>query len=376
LPLYCDIACLFFRKSADIEEFFLIDTAILPVYWWKTGIDPVDIKTKRRMIAILEALRNSPKSQGSKAIASALALSGIEMSERAVRNYLAQADTLGWTVNLGRRGRRLTPEGLREIESALAVDKVGFIAAKVDALAYQMDFDPNRKKGRVVMNIATVSLRDAYPALKIVQDIFRAGLGMGSLACVALPGETIGTFTTPPHTMAIGTVCSVTINGILLKAGIVAHARFGGLLEVEQGTPKRFTQIITYDGSTLDPLEVFIRSHMTTVQHAASTGNGIIGAGFREIPAIALAEARRVARQAEQVGLGGILAFGHPNQPLLDVPVPHGRVGLALAGGLNPIAAVAEAGIPITGTAMSTLAPYEQLTDYRNLIGVAARLPR
>jgi len=336
----------------------------------------VDIKTRRRMIAILEALRNSPKSQGSKAIAAALALSGIEMSERAVRNYLAQADILGWTVNLGRRGRRLTPDGLREIESALAVDKVGFVAAKVDALAYQMDFDLARRKGRVVMNIATVSLREAYPALQIIQDVFRAGLGMGTLACVAFPGESIGSFTTPPHMMAIGTVCSVTINGILLKAGIVAHAKFGGLLELESGKPKRFIQIITYEGSTLDPLEVFIRSHMTSVLRAAESGNGIIGSGFREIPAVSLPEARRIARQAEQAGLGGVLAFGHPNQPLLDVPVPSGRVGMALTGGLNPIAAVAESGIAITGTAMSTLAPYEQLTDYRNLITVVARLPR
>lgn len=328
------------------------------------------------MIVILEVLRNSPRSLGSQAIAAALALSGIEMSERAVCNYLAQADALGWTVNLGRQGRRLTLEGLREIESALAVDKVGFVAAKVDALAFQMDFDLVRRKVRVVMNIATVSLRDAYPALKVVQETFRAGLGMGILACVALPGETIGTFTTPPHTVAIGTVCSVTINGILLKAGIVAHARSGGLLELENGTPKRFTQIITYDGSTLDPLEVFSCSHMTSVQRVAASGNGIIGAGFREIPAVALAEARRIARLAEQAGLGGVLAFGHPNQPLLDVPVLHGRVGLVLAGGLNPIAAVAEAGIPITGSAMSTLTDYEQLTDYRNLIGVVARLPR
>ena len=28
------------------------------------------------------------------------------------------------------------------------------------------------------------------------------------------------------------------------------------------------------------------------------------------------------------------------NQPLLDVPVPQGRVGLIVCGGLNPIAAV------------------------------------
>ena len=63
------------------------------------------------MIAILRVLHDAEKSIGSERIANALGLSGIIISERAVRNYLAQMDGLGWTRNLGRRGRQLTEKG-------------------------------------------------------------------------------------------------------------------------------------------------------------------------------------------------------------------------------------------------------------------------
>jgi repressor of nif and glnA expression len=45
----------------------------------------------------------------------------------------------------------------------------------------------------------------------------------------------------------------------------------------------------------------------------------------------------------ERQGLDGILAIGHPNQPLFDVPVGEGRAGLIVNGGLNPVAALCEA---------------------------------
>ena len=90
----------------------------------------VDPKTRRRMVAILRVLRHANEPVGSERIAEELSLSGIDLSERAVRNYLAQADSLGWTENLGRKGRKLTAQGRREVDHALVMDKVGFVAAR------------------------------------------------------------------------------------------------------------------------------------------------------------------------------------------------------------------------------------------------------
>ncbi len=168
--------------------------------------------------------------------------------------------------------------------------------------------------------------------------------------------------------MGIGTVCSVSLNGILLRANITTTSRFGGLLELEANKPTRFTEIINYDGSSLDPLEIFIRSGMTSVLQAAKCGKGVLGASFREVPAIALPEVRRLIKQSERCGLGGVIALGSPDQPLLDIPVTIGRAGMIVRGGLNPIAAVAESGISVTSVAMSAMCDFTLLKDYRNFL--------
>lgn len=319
------------------------------------------------MVAILHVLQSAGRPLGSQRIGEALRAGGIDLSERTIRNYLSHGDELGWTENLGRRGRRLTKLGIQELEGELVVDKVGFVAARVDMLAYQMNFDADARQGTVILNISTLSLRDARPAITRLVEAFDAGLGMGRLVALGAPGEYIGAVRVPKGCFAIGTVCSVTINGIFLQARIATTSRFGGLIEVKQGLPLRFTQIITYDGSSLDPLEIFIRGHMTSVTRAAKTGNGILGASFREAPAIALPAIRRRTALSERAGLGGVLALGSPGQPLLDIPVPQGRVGLVVCGGLNPVAAIVESGIAVTNTAMSTLCNYDTLIEYGEL---------
>lgn len=319
------------------------------------------------MVAILRVLHNAPKPLGSQRIGESLALAGIDLGERTVRNYLGQADELGWTENLGRRGRRLTPQGIQEIEGALVVDKVGFVSARVDTLAYQMTFDPKTCKGKVILNVSTIASRDIRPAVQEILQVYNSNLGMGRKVAIGGPGDYIGSFHVPRGCFGIGTICSVSMNGLLLRANIAMTSRFGGLLQLERGHPKRFTQIITYEGSSLDPLEIFIRGHMTEVNQAATMGYGVLGASFREVPAVALPEARKLIDFSERIGLGGVLAIGSPNQPLLDIPVAQGRVGLIVCGGLNSIAAVVEAGISVTSTAMSTLFDFEELVDYTDL---------
>ena len=326
----------------------------------------MDTKTRRTMMAVLRVLRDTASPLGAERIAERLNIAGTELSERAVRNYLSQADAQGWTRNLGRRGRSLTASGRQELDGALVMDKVGFVAARVDALAYQMTFNLSTCTGSVILNISTVAQRDLRPALRELTRAFEANLGMGRLLALRRPGEVLGGFCTPPDRIVIGTLCSVSINGIFQQARIPTRSRFGGLLELENGKPKRFTQIIHYDGTSLDPLEIFIRGHMTSVANAAATGNGIIGASFREVPSIAYDEVVRLAKLSEKTGVGGLLAYGQPNQPLLDVPVAQGCVGLIVAGGLNPVAAIVESGIDTTSSAMHALCDFNELGDFQS----------
>lgn len=335
-----------------------------------------DIRMQRKLMAILRVLHEADRPLGGARIAQELTTAGIDLSERTVRLYLSHADLEGLTENLGRRGRRLTAKGSEEVASGLAVDKVGFIASRVEGLAYRMDFRLRRAQGHVILNVSTFDARHFVRACREICRVFEAGLGMGRFLAVSGPGGEMGGFQVPDGQAAVGTVCSVSLNGVLLRTGIAATSVFGGLLEIQDGRPYRFTQIIHYAGSTIDPLEIFIKGHMTTVRDASLTGHGAIGASFREIPAAAVNDARRTLARMEQVGLGGALMVGRPGQALLDVPVPEGRTGMIVAGGLNPLAAVEEIGIPTRNIALHTLYPFERLIPWTSLAENPERLLR
>ena len=329
------------------------------------------------MAAILRVLDEAGRPAGSTRIARSLRAAGIDLEQRMVRNYLAMTDAEGLTVNLGRPGRRLTDRGRQELAATGAIDKVGFIDARGEELAYTMTFDLRRRRGTVVLNLSTVPHDKLEEARRIVASVLKAGLGMGRFGILdatgtAAAGPLADRRAGPPAgwraglatsdaEAVIGTVCALTLNGLLGAAGVPVVSRFGGLLEIQDGEPYRFTHIIRYDGTTLDPIEIFIKARMTSVQAAATSGHGIIGASFREVPAIALPGVHKVVRQMEEAGLGGMVVVGRPGRPLAEIPVDRGRAGLIVAAGLNPIAAVQEAGIPTENRAMARLCEFQDL---------------
>jgi repressor of nif and glnA expression len=335
----------------------------------------LDTATRKRTIAILRALDKAGRPLGATQLVRELEVIGVDVSQRTVRYYLTAMDSDGLTRRCGKRGREITSLGSEELANAFVAEKVGFVSAKVDELSCQMTFDPRRCRGTIILNVSTVPADQLGDALREVKATFEAGLGMGRYAVVGHPGQTLGRLRVPDGRFAIGTVCSVTINGILLSAGIPAASRFGGLLELDDGRPVRFTEMIRYDGSSLDPLEIFISGHMTRVREAVQTGRGIIGAGMREIPAVAVSKVRKLCEKLEAIGLGGVIAVGKPNRPLLEVPVPEGRAGLVVAGGLNPLAAAREAGVNTHNKALTGLFEFEQLVEFGQLDSLVSTPP-
>jgi repressor of nif and glnA expression len=71
-------------------------------------------------------------------------------------------------------------------------------------------------------------------------------------------------------------------------------------------------------------------------------------------------------------GIRGVLLIGSPNTPLLEVPVGIDKVGIVVVGGLNPVAALEEQGIPTESKAMSTLYDYSRLIPFRDIISRSA----
>ena len=329
----------------------------------------MNINKQRKIAAILSVLKESGKPIGSNIISERLIGMGFDLRERMIRYYLNLTDEKGMTKNLGRRGHVITDRGRKELDVAVAIDKVGFVNARIDELAYRMDFDESSMTGAIIMNMSTIETNSPQHVIKLVTDIMTAKLGMGAYLQIVRAGETIENTTekVPDNHIIIGTVCSVTINGILLRHGIHMSSRFGGLLELNEGIPVRFSQIINYNGSTIDPLEIFIKGKMMSVIQAARTGTGSIGASFREISIAALPDVKRIIENLEKIGLGGVLMIGRPNHPLLDIPVSTGCVGIIVAGGLNPIGALEESGIATVNQSLHNLRNFNQLAHIETI---------
>jgi repressor of nif and glnA expression len=66
-------------------------------------------------------------------------------------------------------------------------------------------------------------------------------------------------------------------------------------------------------------------------------------------------------------GLGGILAIGAPNRPLLDVNVAEGKAGMIVMGGMNPLAAMYESGVPMEIHSLSCLEDISRFAPFPDI---------
>lgn len=329
------------------------------------GHDTHDVE--RKVISILKVLNDSREPIGARVVARELKNHGVELTERAVRYHLKLMDGRGLTQLFGRDGRMITDLGREELKSALVTDKVGFVISKIELLAFCADFDPERKVGRVVVNTSFFSREKFKNALAAMRGAFQAGICVSDRVAVAYEGQRLGEAVVPPGQVGFATVCSITINAALLKAGVPMGSRFGGILQIRRSRPLRFTGLINYEGSTLDPSEIFIRGKMTLVGQAASTGEGKILANFREIPAQCGPLTDAVIARLQEAGIGGVVIMGNPSEPVCEIPVGLNRVGVILYGGLNPVAAAEEAGIEAENQAMSGVIDYQELVSFWDL---------
>jgi HTH-type transcriptional regulator, global nitrogen regulator NrpRI len=340
----------FFREDRDIKS--------------TQGAGP---DTERKLISILKVLSESSEPLGSITIARELERYGIFLSERAIRYYLKITDGRGYTQPMGRDGRMLTPRGLEELRIALAPDQVGFILDRLELLAFRTTFDPLKKTGLVPINTSLINAPDFDKALTLMKEVFRAKLAVSHLVKTAREGEKIGSIAIPEGKIGLATVCSVVVNGVLLKAGIPIESRFGGVLEIRNNRPRRFVALISYAGTSLDPSEQYIRARMTAVSEVVKNGSGLILANFRELPAPARSMVNEKISQLREAGINGVYVLGNTSEPICQIAVGLNRVGAVLLGGLNPVAAAVEAGLEVQNMAESGLIEYGQLTSVWDL---------
>ncbi len=324
-------------------------------------------KTEKNRIAILNVLKRQIRPMTSTQLAQTLSDAGHDLSERTVRLYLRELDEQGLTTAHGRKGRTITERGMSEVRAAQTLERVGYLSAKIDQMTYRMSFDLHTRSGKVVVNTSLVNPKHLAANIDRICQVFAQGYAMGDRVLLLGPGERVGDVVVPPDRVGFCTVCSITLNGVLLKHGVPTASRFGGLLELRDGNATRFVEMIHYDGTSIDPLEVFIRSGMTDYHGAIRDGNGLIGASYREMPEDSHDLVHNLSERLTQIGLGAFMAIGTPGQSLHGIPVSDGRIGAVMIGGLNPIAILEESGHRTVSRALSGLLEYNRLFPYDEL---------
>ena len=327
---------------------------------------PEDIE--RKALLILKILHESAEPLGARVIARRMSEQNVQLSERTVRYHLKIMDERGLTRLVGRRdGRAVTEQGMNELSDARVQDKIALSISRIDVLSFKTTFDVKKKRGLVPVNVSLFPQKQFTEALKVMKPVFQKKLAVSSRVAVAQAGKMLGDIVVPEGKTGMATVCSIVINGVLLKNGIPIDSKFGGILQVRKGETLRFVELIHYAGSSLDPSEIFIRGKMTSVRDVVAEGEGKILANFREIPALSRTLVDRVMDDFAKAGIHGVLSFGNAGQPVCQTHVDMNKIGMILIGGLNPVAAACEAGIEVDNKAMSTVMDYEKLKDIETL---------
>jgi repressor of nif and glnA expression len=304
-----------------------------------------DAETQRKLIEILRILSESTDEMGARKIAEEMNRRGYNLGERAVRYHLRMLDERGFTRKHGYLGRVLTPTGEEELHQALVTDRIGFVSTRIKEIELMTTYDPATNTGEVAVNICYIPKDRFEEAYGIIRRVVAAGYAISPRIKIADEGEEILENDVPMGSVAFASVCSITLDGALLKYGIPVTLKYGGILRVQDHKVQRFTDVIDYNGTSINPMSVFTSRKMTSVNKAIETGTGVVLANVREIPVAAREKTQQLIDQMKAAEFLGVVSRCEPTRPLLGVPIELGKCGIAEYSGINPFAAFGEAGI-------------------------------
>jgi repressor of nif and glnA expression len=319
-------------------------------------------ESARKEIEILRILSEFASPMGSTLLKRELRKRGFLLSERTVRYHLQLLEAKGFVLGHNRKGRTITQPGLEELSRSLATQRLGFTTTRFMSLAYSANYNPAVDSGTVVANVSLLdkSLQDK------TMDTMKALHGMSLLSAPYLKlvneKEEYFDVSVPKERFALFTVCNLTLDSILIHSGIPLFFKHGGLVQVVNRKPIRFVEIISYEGTTIPPLEVFVYRKMTSISRILETGSGMLLATLREIPAEAREKTVKILENQQKKGWGGVLVLGEPNEPVLGVPIGMDRFGICMVGGIVPGAAMVEEKEQNVTFAPHCIMPIEEMT--------------
>lgn len=228
--------------------------------------------------------------------------------------------------------------------------KISFLLSKSWNLIQQVNFDIEKRKGDIVANVSYLKRDDLDETLKIMESLYNDNPKYIN------PYYKVLDHPSDDDKVGIATICSLSIDGILINNGVICNPKYGGLLELTE--PPLFIELISYNGSTVDPHKIFIAKDMTRITR--ETGSKKILASFKEIPYISRDYAVDLLDTLDKIGLS-IYKISKPRELTYNAKADNYNFGIVAGSGLNSIAAVREKGIDIHVKAIEKLMPFEKM---------------
>ncbi len=242
-----------------------------------------------------------------------------------------------------------------------------FVNHRIEEYAMQVTLDPRTGAGTVVYNLSLIHENDFGQAISIIRDTCRAGIAPSHLLGIKNPGEMIHDYIIPKDRIGLITICSTTLDGLLIRRGIPLNPIGGGVVEIVGNVPRRFTHLIRYDCTTIDPLQVLISEKTTSITKVMDTGSGCVLANIRECHMETEPVIEEILDELSGSIFSGILELGLPNTPSLGVTVSPQYMGIVTLGGTNQMAAIRESGIEIDIRAIKGIIDIRELDSIETL---------
>ena len=229
-------------------------------------------------------------------------------------------------------------------------EKISLVLSKSLNLIQQVNFDVEKQKGDIIANISYVDRDNIDRALSIMEDTYNSNPKFIN------PYYKLVDHPENDDMVGIATICSLSIDGILINNGIMSNPTYSGLLELTE--PPLFIDLISYNGTTLDPHKIFLSKNMTSI--TGGDGPSKILASVKEIPYVARDHAVELLEILNNIGFS-IYKIGKPREFVYNSKVENYNFGVITGGGLNSIGAVKESGVPIQVKALEKMMPFEKM---------------
>ena len=228
--------------------------------------------------------------------------------------------------------------------------KIPFILSKSWNLIQQVDFDVKSASGDIIANISYIKKEDMNDTIDIMKETYESNKKYIN------PHYQIVNHPTDDTKVGIATICSLSIDGLLIKNGIKSTPKYGGLLELTE--PPLFVDLISYTGSSLDPHKIFIAKNMTSI--TKNIGPKRLLASLKEIPYIARDYSVYFLDILSKLDFS-IYKIGKPRELTYNAKADNYNFGVVTGSGLNTIAAIKEQEIDIEVKADTQLLPFENM---------------